>query len=335
MSCLHILTQYFWPDDAPTGIYAEHVADALARKGVTVKLVAGSGAYRPGRREAPATPITKLAHWQGRRGSLLSTAAEYALVHRAFVHYVQANVAPGDAVVVTSAPPTTISLHKHIGRRKAVSVYWLQDFYPQLIRGLWDPPALMIRVMRNRWQRALASWDHVVKSAANLGYHGPNAIVIRNWNTLEPGEPRPARPRTALYSGNLGYGHDIGAFLEMCGRLRDQGYDITVRGDGPGMRQLPSWIRTKAPTPSPDELVASYWEAELHLVAGDPRLPDAIFPSKLWNSLAVGRPIQASGFAGPMAAELDVALKADFRHHLSEWVEFLLSVLGGERTGVR
>jgi hypothetical protein len=157
--------------------------------------------------------------------------------------------------------------------------------------------------------------------------------VIRNWNTLEPGEPRPARPRTALYSGNLGYGHDLSALLAMCGKLRREGYAITVRGDGPGMRHLPSWIRAEAPLRDPQDLVTSYWESEVHLIAGDPRLPRAVFPSKIWNSLAVGRPVLASGFAGPMAEELQAARLADFRLHLHEWTALLRSLLGqGERS---
>jgi colanic acid biosynthesis glycosyl transferase WcaI len=327
---LHILSQYLWPDDAPTGIYAEHVADAVAARGVPVRLVGGAGTYRPGGRRPPRTPILKLAHWQGKRESLLSTALEYGAVHRSFARYLGHEVEPGDVVLLTSAPPTTVFLHGRVRRRGAVGIYWLQDFYPQLIRGVWDPPRFLLRRMKRAWERSLAAWDHVVKSAANLGYSGSNATVIRNWNTLPPGQPRPARPRTALYSGNLGYGHDLNAFLGMCARLRDAGYEITVRGDGPGMARLPDWVRIETSLKDPEDLVASYWEAEVHLVAGDPDLPDAIFPSKIWNSLAVGRPVQASGFAGPMAAELEVARKADFGHHLSEWVELLLSILDGE-----
>ena len=329
---LHILTQYLWPDDAPTGIYAEQVADAVAAKGGTVRLVAGSGVYRPGGRPPPKVPIVRLAHWQGRRGNLVSTALEYEAVRHAFARYLDREVSPRDVVLLTSAPPTTLFLHRRIRRRGALGVYWLQDFYPQLIRGVWDPPAFLLRRMKHTWKAALASWDHVVKSAGNLDYSGPNAMVIRNWNTLDPGEARPASPRTALYSGNLGYGHDISAFVAMCSRLREDGYEITVRGDGPGMARLPPWVGREKPLQDPEKLIQSYWEAEVHLVAADPGLTDAIFPSKLWNSLAVGRPIQASGFAGPMAAELEVALKADFRGHLAQWVAFLLSLLETDGT---
>ena len=115
----------------------------------------------------------------------------------------------------------------------------------------------------------------------------------------------------------------------MCRKLRDDGYEVTVRGDGPGMRQLPDWIRAAPPLVESAELVRSYWEAEVHLVAGHPRLPDAVFPSKFWNARATGRPVLASGFTGAMADELEAARQADFRSHLPLWTDLVLSVLAG------
>jgi hypothetical protein len=327
VASVHVLSQYLWPDDAPTGIYAEQLADSLARSGVAVRLVGGQGSYRRGRRPAPSTPIERLDHYEGRRGALASTAREYESVREAFRSYIRRAVAAGDVVVVTSAPPTTLLLHRAIHARGATGVYWLQDYYPQLIRTVWDAPGVLRLVLDRLWRRALSAWPHVVKAAGNLAYSGPNATLIRNWNTLELGEPAPARPRTALYSGNLGWGHDLPSFLELCRRLRDDGYRVTVRGDGPGMRGLPDWIDAATPFVDSAELVRSYWEAEVHLVAGHPRLPDAVFPSKFWNARATGRPVLASGFAGPMAEELERARQADFRAHLPQWTALVLSVL--------
>lgn len=290
-------------------------------------LVAGSGTYRKGRRPPPRTPILRIPTFNGQRGNLASTAMEYWSVRRSFSAYITTNVAPRDVVVMSSAPPTTLFLHKPIRARQAVGIYWLQDYYPQLIRGLLEPPAWGLKRMEMSWWRALASWDFVVKAAANLSYEGPNARVIRNWNTLDPGAPYPAQPRTALYSGNLGYGHDILAFVQLCERLRQDGFTISVRGDGPGMSRLPEWIQPVAPLADPESLLASYWAAEVHLVAADPKITRAVFPSKVWNSIAVGRPVLASGFVGPMAEELEIALKSDFRSHLPEWTHFLEAVL--------
>jgi hypothetical protein len=320
---VHVVTQYCWPDDAPTGIYAEQVADALAEQGVRVRLAAGSGRYRAGHRPPPRTPVERLPHREGRRGRLLSVALEYEAVRRAFARYIASTVREGDVVLLTSAPPTTVFLHRAVRARGAIGVYWLQDYYPQLIRGVWNVPAPLLQPLRRLWDRHLASWDHVVKAAGNIRCPGGRGLLIRNWNTLDLGAPRQARPRTALYSGNLGWGHHLPSFLTLCRGLVDEGYEVTVRGDGPGMKALPSWVRAEAPLVEPEALVRACWDAELHLVAGHPRIPDAVFPSKIWNAIAAGRPVRASGFTGPMLEELDAAQRAQPRAHLEQWVRFL------------
>jgi hypothetical protein len=320
---VHILSQYLWPDDAPTGIYAEQLADALARAGASVRLVGGTGAYRPGERPAPATAIERVAHRVGKRGRLFSTALEYDSVRHAFASEIARSASPGDVVVVTSAPPTTIGLIRPIRRARARGVYWLQDFYPELIRGVVDFPRFFRRPFSAAWRARLAEWDHVVKAAGNLGYHGANARVIRNWPTLDLGEARPFRPRTALYSGNLGWGHDLPAFLALCEKLRGEGFEITAQGDGPGLARLPDWIRVKAALTRPEDLVRAYWESEIHLVAGHPLIPEAVFPSKFWNARATGRRVLFSGMAREMEAERLAAEAADYRGHLPELVGFL------------
>jgi hypothetical protein len=325
---VHILSQYLWPDDAPTGAYAEQIADALLQEGVRVSLVGGQGQYRAGRRSRPRTNIERVTHYAGTRGNLPATAREYASVRAAFKRYITAKVRADDIVIVTSAPPTTVFLERAIRERGALGVYWLQDYYPQLIRGVWDAPSWLRGVFGSYWTSALGAWPQVVKAAGNLGYHGPNALVIRNWNTLDLGSEAPFIAGTALYSGNLGYAHDIASLVELCAGLRADGYQITVRGDGPGLRQLPPWIRTERPFADLASLIKSYWAAELHLVAGHPLLGDAVFPSKFWNARATGRRVLAAGFSGVMAEELEIARAVDFRSHLPQWTRYVLSLLG-------
>ena len=322
-----VFSQFLWPDDAPTGIYSEQLADALTAAGVRATLVAGSGAYRPGRRAPPATRVERLAHRSGGRTNLAAIAAEYDGVRRAFRAFVRRQVRPGDVVVMSSAPPTTLPLHRDLRRAGATSVYWLQDFYPELVRGIVEPPGWLRRRLSSFWRAQLSRWDHVVKAAGNLGYEGPNARVFRNWPTLDLGAPRPSRPGTALYSGNLSYAHDIEAFLELCETLRREGFEVTVRGDGKWLSRLPPWLRVASPLLTPDELVRSYWEAEVHLVAGHPRFPTAVFPSKYWNSRASGRRIRHSGFAGPMLEELERAATADYTRHLPALRDFIAGLV--------
>jgi hypothetical protein len=62
-------------------------------------------------------------------------------------------------------------------------------------------------------------------------------------------------------------------------------------------------------------------------VAGHPRFPDAVFPSKFWNAHATGRSVLASGFTGVMAEELEAARTSDFRTHLPQWTRLVVSLL--------
>ncbi len=85
----------------------------------------------------------------------MSTAREYESVREAFGRYIRSHVAANDVVVVTSAPPTTLFLHRAIRSRRAIGVYWLQDYYPQLIRAVWDAPARAARLLDRLWRREL------------------------------------------------------------------------------------------------------------------------------------------------------------------------------------
>jgi hypothetical protein len=326
---VHVLSQYLWPDDAPTGMYAEQLADAMAAAGLRVRLVGGTGTYRAGERPAPATTIERVAHRAGKRGRLLSTALEYESVRAAFAAEIRERVSPGDVVVITSAPPTTIGLVREIHARGARGVYWLQDFYPELIRGVVDFPGPLRRRFAAAWCERLGRWDLVVKAAGNLGYDGPNARIARNWPTPDLGEPRPFRPRTALYSGNLGWGHHLPSFLALCEKLRTEGFEIVVQGDGPGIARLPGWIRGGPPLKSPVDLVRAYWDAEVHLVAAHPALTRAVFPSKFWNARATGRTVLFSGLASEMEAEKSAAETADYRRHLPDLASLVGAVARG------
>lgn len=326
MSTVHILSQYIWPDAAPTGLYAEHLAARLQAEGREIRLVGGQGGYRSLRREKPDVPIVYLPHREGRRGNLLQTFAEYASVTRAFKDYIKSSVHENDVVIVTSAPPNTVGLAKTIHQRRAQAIYWLQDYYPELVRGLHEYPVALRRLFRGQWDRQLARWDKIVKIGANLGGPTQNAVVIRNWPTMDlESDGIHPEPLTALYSGNLGYGHDVNLLVAACEKLRNEGYRITMRCDGRGVRHLPEWLKPVPLHDDPAKLGADLLRHEVHLVAADPRITQAVFPSKIWNSLAAGRKLICTGFNNEMAEELAMARSAPFESHLEQWVELICS----------
>jgi len=319
----HILTQYVWPDAAPTGVYAEQLAARLHQHGCHVCLVGGKGNYRPSGREEPDVPAIHLDHYCGRRGSLAQTFVEYASVKRAFQRYINNVVKSGDVVVVTSAPPNTVQLANDIKRRGARAIYWLQDYYPELIRGIREYPAPLRSAFSRYWDGQLLQWDRVVKIGANLAGPAQNSLVIRNWPTFKFAKVSAPESKTALYSGNLGYGHDIGLLVAACVQLRSQGYKIDIRADGRGAQQLPTWLKAQPLHSDPPLLKNDLRRHEVHLIAAHPNIQRAIFPSKIWNSIALGRKLICTGFAGEMLTELDAAKAATFDQHLHQWVQLI------------
>jgi hypothetical protein len=323
MATVHLLTQYIWPDAAPTGLYAEHLAARLEHDGCDVRLIGGQGGYRALQRPKPVEQIVHLKHYQGRRGNLSQTFAEYGSVTRAFREYIAKFVRRDDTVIVTSAPPNTVMLDKAIRGRGACAIYWLQDYYPELVRGLHEYPAPLRKAFRRYWDGRLAHWDRVVKIGANLGGPIANSIVIRNWPTLSFAHSIVPEPRTAIYSGNLGFGHDVGLLVAACEKLRAEGYRITMRSDGRGASHLPEWLKPSPLENDPARLRDDLLRHAVHLVAANPRITQAIFPSKIWNSLAAERRLVCSGFAAEMAVELEAAKRAPFKRHLDQWAELV------------
>jgi hypothetical protein len=320
---IHILTQFLWPDGCPTGIYVEQLAQHFLTTGSDVLLVGGSGRYRHSSRPDPQVPTVRLQHRCGSRGNLISVASEYLAVLFAFKKYISENVQRGDVVIATTAPPSSVLLASDIRKKGALSIYWIQDYYPELIRALWDYPSDLRKFINSRWDHKISEWDQVVKTAGNLGYDGRNVSVIRNWPTLDLGKEVPFIPKTALYSGNFGYIHHVPTFLDECAKLIGAGYEVTVRGDGPGLQKMPSWIKRGLPL-NTEDLRRSYWEAEVHLIAAHPKIERAVFPSKIYNSLATGRKLVCTGFEGLMKKELEAVRNLDWKaSSLSSWSTLL------------
>jgi len=326
MPTIHILSQYIWPDGGPDGILAEQLATRVQEQGYDVRLVGGNASYRPSGREKPPVPILHLDHYRGCRGSLAETFVQYWAVRGAFRNYIGRSVNEGDVVVVTTAPPTTVSLAMSIKQRGARAIYWLQDYYPELARAIYEYPKSLRSALCAYWDKNLRQWDRVIKSAGNLGRSLPNSLVIRNWPTLQFEQLIEPEPRTALYSGNLSYGHDIGLLVAACEKLRDEGYRISIRADGRGVCHLPAWLKARPLHSNPEELKKDLIHHEVHLVAAHPRITRAMFPSRIWNSIAAGRRLLCTGFIREMATELEAAKRAPFERHLEEWTTLLVDL---------
>ncbi len=304
---IHVINHHFWPDGSPSAVLEEELADALRDRGFDTVLVCGSGSFHDVTRPEPASPIIRLGSGEtgarDRQGSILR---DYHRFFRAVKRYVRSSVGPGDAVLATSSPFLNSFLARTIRRTvpSARLVFHLHDYLPSNLKSLSLPHRLASPVVRWLVDRSLARWDLVVSCAANIAYHGPNSVVARFWPTIAASERRVDRSvRRALYAGNLGIAHDIDAFVTEITRLRDEGWQVDVHGDGPGVALLPDWVST-AGLVSGEAYLDILYSHPLHLVVGVRGNGTGAFPSKTINSLHVGAEVRPCGFLPEMLEEL-------------------------------
>ena len=229
-------------------------------------------------------------------------------------------------MIVTSAPPNTVTLAAAIRDRGARCIYWLQDYYPELVRGLYDYPAPLRRAFRRYWDRHLACWDKVVKIGANLG--GPSAQFGRDPQLADPLVRSVSRaraqdrdlfrqPRLRTRCRTVDRGLQSAASRRLSdhdARRRTQGCATSdvVAGAASGERSGSVTRRPAPPRSTPG--------------GSESKIRQAIFPSKIWNSIAAGRELVCTGFAGEMAEELEAAKAAPFESHLEQWSELIAAI---------
>ena len=91
------------------------------------------------------------------------------------------------------------------------------------------------------------------------------------------------------------------------------------------MRQLPSWLKAESLLRDRKTKTGSA-PSRSAFDRGHPKIQRAIFPSKIWNSIAAGRRLICTGFAGEMATELEDTKRAPFGSHLEQWTRLLVDL---------
>ncbi len=119
---------------------------------------------------------------------------------------------------------------------------------------------------------------------------------------------------TLLYSGNVGIGQDLATVLRAVASLDDPAaIRILIVGSGKGLPAvrkvqahlaLPN-VEIRPPVPL-DQLRDLLAGGDIHLVCQKPGTEGLLVPSKIYSTLAVGRPVL---FVGPTACEVGRILR--------------------------
>lgn len=324
---LLIITQFYPPDYAATGQLIEELALQLAQLGIVVQIFTGQPGYAFQKDSAPAieqfqgvairrSRATRI--WSKRiRGKALNGLL-FCL--RSGLHLLQSS-SRGDVLLLTTAPPF-LPILGYIANK----IFGLP--YVCLLYDLYPDVAVTLNVVpRHHWSVRLwdalncCAWKHaqqiIVLSpsmkdrvVAKCPDIADKISVIHNW--ADPNRILPIAKHqnwfakaynlvntfTVLYSGNMGWCHDMETILEAAKLLQQEAIQFVFIGNG-AKRQV---FRTQAlqlglnncqflPYQDKQNLPYSLTACDLSLVSVSPSMEGLVAPSKLYAALAVGRPL--------------------------------------------
>ena len=329
-----LLNQYYAPDEAATAQILADLGAGLARQGHRVRAVCASRAYAdprvryPRRETIDGVEIRRTWASGFGRGRNLGRMLDYLtfLVGAAGTLAFQRRP---DVVISLSTPPMIALLGLMLAKlRRARSVYWVMDIYPDLAfeLGALERGSLVGRLLGRCSRLLLERSDSVVAlgetMAGKLRAGGAGRVaVVHNWADGEVIRPRPVDSHVlrrdwgwdgrfvVLYSGNMGLAHEFDTVLDAAEILRDEPRVLfAFVGQGPrraeveeraSQRGLPN-VEFRPYVPR-EALGESLGSGDVHLVTLRPGMPGLLVPSKIYGILAAGRPTL---YVGPGEGEI-------------------------------
>jgi glycosyltransferase involved in cell wall biosynthesis len=326
-----ILNQYYVPDVASTGHLLFELAEYLAQEGSEVSVITSQPSYGPPEtwRECPrfaeenGIRVTRMWTTRFSKDSVAGRTSNSLtfLIQLALRVVLRKN--RGEVFLYTTNPPYLGVIGGLISMvRRHPYVVLLHDSYPQLmvVIGRLRKGGLIERTWHvfNRFMYRRAEQTIVLCDLANklvceeYGIDPQRVHTIHNWAKADELVVRPKKesqfahehdlvePFTAMYSGNLGLYYDFATMLGAAELLRDENFRMVFVGGGGKRAWLAEEIERRNLTNTlllpyqpfeklPDSLAA----ADASFVTIARGIEGISYPSKLYSSLAIGRPILA------------------------------------------
>ena len=327
-----LLNEYYPPDASATARMAAQVAERLAQEH-EVTVVAGRPSYDPEEVypfgllhrtirnhvavECVGSTTNSRHQMTGRVSNYLSYLA--LAVPRALA------LRP-DLVLAMTDPPVAGIAGAFIARMAGRPfVYNIRDMYPDMALG-----GEIVRQSRwiDRWEslhrRALTQAARVIVLGDDMrdrilakGVAADNIVVVRD-GTAFPGampdasdsvvqEIRSDFPFVVLHAGNLGFYGAWGTILKAAEILRNERVGVVFVGDGANRASLEASAEGMdnvrfLPFRPAEQVPHVMMAGDLHIITVKRGLEGVVVPSKLYSTLAAGRPVLAIA-----APESDVA----------------------------
>jgi glycosyltransferase involved in cell wall biosynthesis len=315
-----LVTQHYAPFPSTTSGYMTDIANALAQKSRVVVISSSPNSAS----RLPLTPgqpeVIEIKSWWPEKSALVSRSLAAVLFSIQVFVAVMKHARSEDVLLCVTTPftlPYTVALAARL--RKAASALIIYDLYPDtlVMAGFLSASSILTRWLRSANEVMFQWLDAIViigrdMSAKLLDYPKMSAAklnLIPNWATMPVRyrELDPENPYRRLcggrfivaMSGNAGFTHDPESVFEAA-RLLQQNTDIKflLSGEGVGWTKL-NEMQAASPLPNVT-LIERVPESELEsfLAAGDIWIvpyrknnTGVSVPSRIYNLLAIGRPI--------------------------------------------
>jgi glycosyltransferase involved in cell wall biosynthesis len=324
---LTICTEFYPPDYAATGQLIEELALQLEKLGMPIRIFTGQPGYAfhkssassieyAGKLRIQRSSASRL--WHSRiRGKGINGLLFFL---RAALHLLNPK-RRGDLVLLTTAPPFLPILgylaNLCLGLPYICLIY---DLYPDIAVELKVVSAkswltkLWSLLNKKVWKRA----NHIIVLSSTMKERmqascpdiGDKISVIHNWADPEWITPMPKQKNwfahryslvdtfTVLYSGNMGRCHDMDTILEAARQLQNEPIRFLFVGEGAKRRDCIEQVRNLGlknckflPYQEKQDLPYSLTACDLSLVSVNFGMEGLVAPSKLYGTLAAGRPV--------------------------------------------
>jgi glycosyltransferase involved in cell wall biosynthesis len=326
-----ILNQYYVPDVASTGQLLHELAENLAVQGFDVQVITAHPSYGPpetwkkcaSREKLDDVDVRRMWTTRFSKDRMIGRAINFAT----YVIPLQLRMLFGsrskDVHLYTTNPPFLGAIGAVVSMvRKHPYVVLLHDAHPQLsvwvgkVKGTSPVVKLWQRINGITYRRA-AQAICLCHSAKKLicetyGVDPSKVHVIPNWADgqklfpIEKSECKFAKkhsldkPFTILYSGNLGLYYEFETLLDAAELLKGENVRFVFVGSGGRKGWLAEQIKARnlsnsmvLPYVPIEELNDSLNSCDMSVVSIAKGIEGISFPSKLYSSLAVGKPVLA------------------------------------------
>jgi colanic acid biosynthesis glycosyl transferase WcaI len=323
-----IVSQHFAPDPTTTATYLTAIANGLSADREVLVI---SGTAHSASRATAQPRVVEVRAWTPAKDALVRRAIAIVLFSIKVFFATLRHVTANDTVLCVTSPfalPYPVTLAAKL--RGAAAVLLIYDLYPEALEmaGMLRPGSLPAKAIRFANRLLFGALDAIITigrdvEAILLSYGNVESRRIKfipNWALMPIGYREMAADNpyrrgvggklVVGLSGNLGFTHSAASVYEAARLLKDdKNIHFLLSGWGSGWKQLTE-LCAKAPLDNvtltdrvpESELETLLSAADVWIIPYRRNVAGVSVPSRIYNLLAVGRPVIVAAEAHSEAA---------------------------------